>query len=113
MLPDLLDQRSPEDILHRAIGVIATRQFVHRFRFTSKIDIQIVQKDDDINIVYHTPAGVVRTATAFPEEMKQAVSTIPFNTEHLIKKPEDYKPLVCRCRHGRSICGKRNSTQSE
>ncbi len=93
VLPDLLDQRSPDDILHRAIGVIATRQFLHRFRFTSKIDIRVVRKGDDIRIEYHTPAGVVRTATTFPEEMKQAGSTIPFITEHPIKKPEDYEPL--------------------
>ena len=94
VLPDLLDQRSPEDILHRAIGVIATRQFLHRFRFSSKIDVRVVRDHDNIKIEYHTPAGTVSTATTFPEEMKQAGSTIPFITEHPIKQPKDYKPLV-------------------
>ena len=90
-LPDLLNVRGQEDILHRAIGVFSVRQGVYRYQFPSDIDIHIRQEGDSTLIEYHTPIGMVRTKTTFTEDLRRAGSSVAFITEHIIKKPEDYR----------------------
>ena len=91
VLPDLLDVRGPEDILHRAIGILATKQCVYRYRFSRDIDIRVRQEGDTTWIEYHTPAGMVSTKTVFPEELRNAGSTLSVIQEHVLKTPEDYR----------------------
>ena len=93
-LPDLLDLRGPDDVLHRGIGMMATRHSVHKFSFSSNIDIRIDRQGDTTTIEYHTPKGMIRTATAFPEDLRRAGSTVSIITEHPIKVPEDYDILA-------------------
>jgi len=94
VLPDLLDLRSPEDVIHRGIGVYSTRHGVHRFRFPSNIDIRVSRQGDSTHIEYHTPVGMVSTTTIFTEDLRKAGSTLPFITESAIKGVEDFRPLV-------------------
>jgi corrinoid protein of di/trimethylamine methyltransferase len=94
VLADLLDLRGPEDVLHRGIGVMATRHSVYRYRFSSGVDIRVQRDGDTTRIEYHTPLGMVSTTTTFPEEMKRAGSTVSIITERPIKSPGDYRILA-------------------
>lgn len=94
VLPDLIDLRTPEDVIHRGIGVYATRHGVHRFRFPSDIDIRVNRKGDSTRIEYHTPVGIASTTTVFTDDLRRAGSTLPFITEPPIKRLEDFQPLA-------------------
>ena len=94
VLPDLLDLRSPDDVIHRGIGVYSTRHSVHRFRFPSNIGIKISRQGDSTHIEYHTPVGMVSTTTIFTDDLRKAGSTLPFVAEPAIKGIEDFNPLV-------------------
>ena len=61
VLQDLVDVRTPEGTLHRAIGVYATRQSVHRFRFSEDVDVRVTREGDSTQVEYHTPVGLVGT----------------------------------------------------
>ena len=94
VLPDLVDIRNPEDVIHRGLGIFSTKHSVHRFRFPSSIDIEIREKDGSTKITYHTPVGSVSTKTVFTEDLRKAGSTIAFISEHPIKEPKDYRTLA-------------------
>lgn len=40
---------------------------------------------------YHTPIGMVGTATIYTEEMRKAGASITWIQEHIIQRPEDYR----------------------
>jgi len=94
MLPDMLDLRGPEDIIHRAIGIHPTRTYPYRVQFPADVQIKVVQGPAETTVEYHTPVGLVSTKTSFPEELKRAGSTYPVITEHAIKGPADYAVLA-------------------
>jgi len=94
VLADLLDQRGPEDMLHRDLGIYATRQAPYRYRFSSRVDIRVTRQGDETQIEYHTPVGILKTRQVYSEGLKKAGSTIPFLAEHAIKKKEDYRVLA-------------------
>jgi hypothetical protein len=90
-LPDLLDTRGPEGLLHRGLGLFSVRQMGYRFQFSPTIDIEVEQEGDTTCVRYHTPIGVASVETVFTDELRRAGSTIPFIKEHVIKRPEDYR----------------------
>ena len=90
-LPDLLSARSPEGLLHRAIGIYSVRQTIFRHRFSSDIDIRVKREGDSTRVEYHTPLGMVSAKTKFTDDLRRAGSTISFIEEHIIKRPEDYR----------------------
>jgi corrinoid protein of di/trimethylamine methyltransferase len=93
-LPDLVDVRTPDAVLHRAIGMYETRQSVHRFQFSEDVDVRVTREGDSTQVEYHTPVGMVRTKTEFSDEYRRAGSTMAVITEHAIKGPEDYRVLA-------------------
>ena len=94
VLADLLDQRGPEDMLHRDLGIYATRQAAFRYRFSPAVDIRVTREGFETRIEYHTPVGTVRTRQVYTEDLKKAGSTIPFLAEHAIKEKGDYRVLA-------------------
>ena len=62
MLPDMLDLRGPEDIIHRAIGIHPTRTYPYRVQFPADVQIKVVQTHAQTTVEYHTPVGVVSTS---------------------------------------------------
>lgn len=94
VLADLLDQRGPEDMLHRDLGIYATRQAAFRYRFSPAVDIRVTREGFETRIEYHTPVGTVRTRQLYTEDLKKAGSTIPFLAEHAIKEKGNYRVLA-------------------
>jgi corrinoid protein of di/trimethylamine methyltransferase len=94
VLADHLDQGGGGDILHRGIGIYATRQVGYRYKFSSKVEVRVSRQGDSTRIEYHTPVGMVSTLTTFTEDLRKAGSTIPFLEEFAIKRVEDYRALA-------------------
>jgi corrinoid protein of di/trimethylamine methyltransferase len=94
VLADHLDQEGGGDVLHRGIGIYATRQTGYRYQFSPKVEVRVSRQGDSTRIEYHTPVGMVSTLTTFTEDLRKAGSTIPFLAEHPIKRVEDYRALA-------------------
>lgn len=94
VLADLLDKRGPEDMLHRDIGIYATRHAGYRYKFSPGVDVQVTYQGDSTRIEYHTPVGMVSTLTYYTEDLRKAGSTIPFLAEHALKRAEDYRVMA-------------------
>ncbi|HOO39201.1 MAG TPA: cobalamin-dependent protein [Deltaproteobacteria bacterium] len=91
MVPAFADVRSMDDVLHRSIGLFNFRQSVYGWRFSPDIEVNVVDKDGQQIVEYHTPLGMVRTVGGLTEEMKKAGASLGWVQEHIIKKPEDYR----------------------
>ena len=55
------------------------------------VDIKIDRDGDTTRIRYTTPKGSLSTATVYTDEMRNAGTSIPWVSEHLIKGREDYQ----------------------
>jgi corrinoid protein of di/trimethylamine methyltransferase len=93
-LPDFLDTKGPEDMLHRGIGLMTPRQCIFKYKFSSNVDIRVKQEEGATRVEYHTPHGMVCTTMIFTEDLIKAGSTIPFISEHILKKREDYRVVA-------------------
>jgi len=91
IVPEYLKVRKPEHSLHRAIGIYSLKELVFRCKFSSDIEIKVNREGDVTHVEYHTPVGMVSTATIYTEEMRKAGASITWVKEHVIKKPEDYR----------------------
>ena len=91
IVPEYLKVRKPEHSLHRAIGIYSLKELVFRCKFSSDIEIKVNREGDVTHVEYHTPVGMVSTATIYTEEMRKAGASITWVKERVIKKPEDYR----------------------
>jgi len=91
IVPEYLKVRKPEHSLHRAIGIYSLKELVFRCKFSSDIEIKVNREGDVTHVKYHTPVGMVSTATIYTEEMRKAGASITWVKERVIKKPEDYR----------------------
>ena len=91
IVPEYLKVRKPEHSLHRAIGIYSLKELVFRCKFSSDVDIKVNREGDVTHVEYHTPVGMVSTATIYTEEMRKAGASITWVKERVIKKPEDYR----------------------
>ena len=91
IVPEYLKVRKPEHSLHRAIGIYSLKELVFRCKFSSDVEIKVNREGDVTHVEYHTPVGMVSTATIYTEEMRKAGASITWVKEHVIKKPEDYR----------------------
>jgi methylmalonyl-CoA mutase cobalamin-binding domain/chain len=91
MVPDFTNMiKSPDDILHRSIGLFNFIQSVYGWRFSKDIEIEVGSELGQQIVSYHTPKGTVRTVGGLTEEMQRAGASLGWTQEHIIKKPSDY-----------------------
>jgi len=91
MVPNFADIQSPDDILHRSIGLFNFRQSVYGWKFSSDIEVKVNDIQGQQIVEYHTPLGMVKTVGGLTEEMKKKGSSLGWVQEQLIKTPQDYK----------------------
>jgi methylmalonyl-CoA mutase cobalamin-binding domain/chain len=91
LVPEFLKVRRPEDNLHRALGIYSLKEMVFGCRFSSNVEIKFRREGEFTHVEYHTPVGVVSTATMYTDEMRKAGASITWIHEHIIKRPEDYR----------------------
>jgi methylmalonyl-CoA mutase cobalamin-binding domain/chain len=91
MVPDFTNMiKSPDDILHRSIGLFNFIQSVYGWRFSKDVEIEVKSESGQQIVTYHTPKGTVKTVGGLTEEMQRAGASLGWTQEHIIKKPRDY-----------------------
>lgn len=93
VVPEYNKPQTPEEDLHRALGLYSLKESVYRYDFSPKVEIKVKREGHATHVEYHTPVGVVSTTTAFTEEMKKSGTSLSWIEEHAIKGPKDYRPL--------------------
>jgi methylmalonyl-CoA mutase cobalamin-binding domain/chain len=93
VVPEYLKVRTPEDRLHRAIGVFSLKETPFQYKFSSDIEIRAKVEGESTHVEYHTPIGMVSATILFTQEMRKAGVSITWVEEHIIKRPEDYRVL--------------------
>jgi hypothetical protein len=90
IIPDYLDARSPEDNIDRGLGIFRMKGMPYRAELGG-VEREARKEGNTTSVTYHTPIGSVSCKITYTEEMKRAGVSISWITEHVIKKPEDYK----------------------
>jgi len=90
IIPDYLDARSPEDNIDRGLGIFRMKGMPYRAELEG-VEREARKEGNTTSVTYHTPIGSVSCKITYTEEMKRAGVSISWITEHVIKKPEDYK----------------------
>ncbi len=93
VIPELLKVESPEDNLHRGLGLYSLKENGYRVKFSSNVDIRVHQEDGAKRVEYHTPHGVIGIMEVVTAEMKAAGASITWLEERAIKRVEDYRTL--------------------
>ena len=91
IVPEYLKVRTPEDTLHRGLGIFSLKELVFRCEFPSDVEIKVKREGDSTRVEYHTPVGMVSTRTVYTEEMRKSGASIIWVDERVIKRPEDYR----------------------
>jgi hypothetical protein len=86
-IPDFSD--SPDSVSHRTLGL---QKWSSSWFDIELEDAERVTTSDGRETVveYHTPAGSIRTAWVYTEEMLAAGASVPWITRHAIQHPEDF-----------------------
>ncbi|MBW2310669.1 MAG: corrinoid protein [Deltaproteobacteria bacterium] len=93
IVPEFLNVQRPEDNLHRALGIYSLKELVFSYTFPSDVEIKVKNVGDYTYVEYHTPVGMVSTATVYTDEMRKAGASLLWIEEHVIKKAEDYRAV--------------------
>ena len=93
VIPELLKVETPEENLHRGLGLYSLKENGYWIEFSSNVDIRVHQKGDTKRVEYHTPIGMVSVMEIITEEMKSAGASITWLEERAIKRVEDYRIL--------------------
>jgi len=93
VIPELLKVETPEENLHRGLGLYSLKENGYWVTFSSNVDIRVKQEADAKRIEYHTPSGMVSVTEIITEEMRQAGASITWLEERAIKSVDDYRIL--------------------
>ena len=93
VIPELLKVETPEENVHRGLGVYSLKENGYRIELTPNVEVKVKQEGDLKRVEYHTPVGTVSVAETVTEEMKRAGASITWLKERAIKRVEDYRVL--------------------
>ncbi len=93
VIPELLKVESPEENMHRGLGVYSLKENGYRVQLSPNVKVKVTKEGDLKRVEYHTPIGMVNVAETVTEEMKRAGASITWLQERAIKKVEDYRVL--------------------
>jgi len=93
VIPELLKVETPEENLHRGLGLYSLKENGYWINFSSNVEIRVLQESDIKRVEYHTPIGMVSVMEVITEEMKSAGASITWLEERAIKRVEDYRIL--------------------
>ena len=92
VIPPYRDLRSPEDDLHRALGIYNIWT-MPRAVILENVEVVPDYRGDETAVEYRTPAGTVRTVTVYDESMRKAGISISHVAECVIKSADDYEAV--------------------
>ncbi|MCW5983415.1 MAG: hypothetical protein KIT09_35310 [Bryobacteraceae bacterium] len=90
VIPDYTDCRDPLDMLDYTLGIYRLNALLFEPSLGGDVERRVYNRGREKVVEYHTPAGSIRTATIFTDEMLDAGASVPWRTEHPIQKPEDF-----------------------
>ena len=93
VIPELLKVQSPEENMHRGLGLYSLKENGYKIQFSANIDIRVHQEENSKLVEYHTPVGMVSVKEVITEEMKSAGASITWLEERAIKTVDDYRVL--------------------
>lgn len=94
VIPELLKVESPEENVHRGLGIYSLKENGYRIKMSPNIDVRVTRGKDETRVEYHTPVGVISVKEGVTEEMKRAGASITWVQERAIKRVEDYEVLA-------------------
>lgn len=90
VVPEFQKTRTPEDMIDRGLGIYRLKEMACRPELIG-VDREVKQEGNTTTVIYHTPVGSVSCKMTYTEEMKRAGISQTWISEHVIKRPEDYK----------------------
>ena len=89
-VPDFTQRVEDADMLDRGLGVFNVAALPYRV-ILDGVERRVSHRGRETVTEYHTPAGSLRTAEMFTEEMLDAGASISWVTEHAIREPRDFE----------------------
>lgn len=90
VIPDFTLCRDDLDMLDYAIGIFRLPSLLYEPELGGDVERRVIRRGRETVVEYHTPAGSIRTATVLTDEMLDAGVSVPWRTEHPIRKPKDF-----------------------
>ena len=88
-VPDFTERQEETDMADRALGIFNVPVLAHRVTLEG-VERRMTRSGRQTITEYHTPVGSVRTAEVFTEEMLAGGASVPWVSEHAIKRPGDF-----------------------
>ena len=89
-IPDFTDAADETAMVDRTLGLF--HHLVLPYGLTlEEVDRLVTRRGQETVVEYHTPAGSIRTACVFTNEMLDAGASMSWITEHAIREPRDFE----------------------
>jgi len=88
-IPDFTDVAEETAMIDRTLGLFHLPVIPYRITLED-VDRRVSRQGQETVVEYHTPAGPIRTASVFTEEMLDAGASIPWITQHALREPRDF-----------------------
>ena len=88
-IPDFTDVADETAMIDRTLGLFHLPVLPYRVTLED-VDRRVTRHGQETVVEYHTPAGSIRTASVFTEEMLDAGASMSWITEHAIREPRDF-----------------------
>ena len=102
VVPNFQDLRSPEDDVHRGLGIVNLHTMPVHTVFDG-VDFHATRSGDRTIVEYRTPAGPLTTVTFYDDRMRAAGITISHVERYPFQCPQDYAALEYLFRHARAV----------
>ena len=89
-VPDFTRRQEETDMLDRVLGIFNLPVLPYRVVLEG-VERRITRSGREIAVEYHTPAGSIRAAEIFTDEMLDGGASISWVTEHAIRQPRDFE----------------------
>ena len=89
-IPDFTNITGPTDMIDRTLGLYNLSVLPYRISLED-VDRKVTHHGQETVVEYHTPAGSIRTASIFTDEMLDAGASSAWITEHAIREPQDFE----------------------
>lgn len=89
-IPDFTDVTDETAMVDRNLGIFHLPVIPYRVALED-VSRRVSRHGQETVVEYLTPAGSIRTASVFTEEMLDAGASMPWTTEHAIRTPQDFE----------------------
>lgn len=88
-IPDFTRREEETDMLDRGLGIFNLPVLPFRIVLEG-VERRVTRTGREVAVEYRTPAGTLRTAEVFTEEMLDAGASMSWMTAHAIREPRDF-----------------------